>query len=166
MAMKMKENEEDKLKCSECNTVVKDEDTFCTNCGAVFKDGVACSVHNSSEADGFCVMCLKPFCKECGMLVNKIFFCDTHSQYEMYEGMARVFGCTDNLQAQHITSCLEQAGLHPFLYSRRFNPNADISPIINYRLYGNHPIVETKVLVPFREVLNAEEVLKELDSVS
>ena len=158
----MIENEEDKLTCGECDTVVKGEDTFCANCGAVFKDGIACSVHHSSEADGFCVMCLKPFCKECGMSVNKIFLCDLHSQYETYEGMARVFGCTDNLQAQHVTSCLEQAGLHPFLYSRSFNPGADISHIILYRVYGNHSIVELKVLVPFRELLKAEEVLKEL----
>ncbi len=157
---------EEKLTCGECGVEVKDEDTFCKNCGAIFKDGVACSIHNSSEADGFCVICLKPFCKECGMLVNKIFFCDMHSQYEMYEGMSRVFGCTDNLQAQYITSCLEQASLHPFLYSRHFNPGADISPPLIYRVYGNHPIVELKVLVPFNEVLKAEEVLKELDPVS
>jgi hypothetical protein len=158
--------DEEKLTCSKCKIEVNDQDTCCTNCGAIFKDGVACSVHNSIEADGFCVMCFKPFCKECGMLVNKIFFCDYHSQYEMYEGMARVYGCTENLHVQHITSCLEQAGLHPFFYSRRFNPGADISTNILYRVFGDHPIVELKVLVPFTEVLKAEEVLKELASLS
>ena len=155
--------EKDALTCGECGVVVKDEDTYCANCGSIFNDGVVCNTHNSTEADGVCVMCFKPFCKECGMTVNKIFFCDFHSQYETYEGMARVYGCTDNLQAQFVTGCLEQSGLHPFLYSRRFNPGADISPIITYRLYGNHPIVELKVLGPFKELLNAEEVLRRLE---
>lgn len=88
----MIENKEDKLTCGECNTFVKDEDIFCTNCGAVFKDGVACSVHNFSKADGFCVVCLQPFCKDCGMPVNKIFLCDLHSQYETYIEHTKSYG--------------------------------------------------------------------------
>lgn len=77
--------------------------------------------------------------------------------------MARVFGCFDNVHAQYVTTTLEQAGYHPFLYSRMFNPGADLVSISGMvRNYGNHPIVELKVLVPFPEVLRATESLKEL----
>ena len=85
-----------------------------------------------------------------------VFVCDPHWQYEIQEGMARVFGCLDNVQAQYVTSLLEQAGYHPFLYSRIFNPNADMVAVTKVpRNFGNHPIAEMKVLVPFAEVLAA-----------
>ena len=77
--------------------------------------------------------------------------------------MARVYGCIDNVQAQFITSCLEQAGHHPFLYSRRSNPGAgmlDVIKLAAIRNFGNHSIAEMKVLVPFGEVLGAEETLR------
>jgi len=77
--------------------------------------------------------------------------------------MARVFGSTDNLQAKYVTTLLEQAGYHPFLYSRMFNPNADLVAIGKIvRNFGNHPIVELKVLVPLSEVLGAEKTLHKL----
>ena len=76
--------------------------------------------------------------------------------------MARIFGHIDNAQAQYVTRVLDQAGFHPFLYSRRFNPGATISKNIPLRLYGRHTIAELKVLVPFREVLEVEKVLKKL----
>jgi hypothetical protein len=74
--------------------------------------------------------------------------------------MARVFGSTDNVQAQFVVTTLEQAGYHPFLYSRMFNPGADLVALSRMvRNYGNHPIVEMKVLVPFSELVRAEKTL-------
>jgi len=110
-----------------------------------------------------CVICSTPFCKNCGGETDKIFLCDPHfAEYETHEGMARVFGCTDNVQAQFVTSCLEQAGYHPFLYSRMFNPGADLVTLTAPRNFGRHPIVELKVLLPFSEVLRAKKTLGEL----
>ena len=134
-------------------------------CGAPFSENLSCARHKSTPASGVCIICSKPFCKKCGGDEKSTFFCNPHSGYEFHEGMARVFGSIDNVQSQYATTRLEQAGLHPFLYSRRFNPG---SGIINtwiragIRNYGRHPIVELKLLVPFCEVLKAEKTLKKL----
>jgi hypothetical protein len=112
-----------------------------------------------------CVICRKRCCSKCGGDVNKIFLCDKHSEYELHEGMARVYGTIDNVQAQFVTKCLEQAGCHPFLYSRKFNPGAgmiDSWVRLGIRNYGKYPIAEMKVLVPFAEVLKAEKLVKRL----
>jgi hypothetical protein len=139
------------------------EDAYCKNCGAIFSDGLSCSVHGSIPAAGVCVICEKPFCSDCGGEENRVFVCDTHSKYEIVEGMGRVFGCTDNVQAQYVTTVLEQGGFHPFLYSRRFNPGADLVAVGGVmRNFGGYPIVELKVLVPFAEVLKAEGALSAL----
>ena len=152
------------LTCERCGQPVAQNDEFCRNCGALFSDQLRCSVHPSVEAAGVCVICSKPFCKTCGGDANKIFFCDPHfAEYEIHEGMARVFGCTDNVQAQFATTCLEQAGFHPFLYTRMFNPGADLVAVTGPRNFGRHPIMELKVLVPFIEVLKAKKTLKQLD---
>ncbi len=154
---------ESSFTCSDCGESVLEQVFFCSHCGSIFSNTVCCSIHSTSPADGGCVICSKPFCKECGGKVNHIYLCTTHEVYETYEGMARVAGCTDNVQAQFLTKCLEQAGFHPFLYSRYFNPGADIVAIEKiYRVYGEHPIVELKILVPFQEVLGAEVVLDEI----
>jgi hypothetical protein len=155
--------EDSDLTCDRCGQPVREADTYCRNCGALFVDYLRCSVHASVQAEGVCVICSKPFCKECGGDTDKIFLCDPHfAEYEIQEGMARVFGCTDNVQAQFVTSCLKQAGLHPFLYSKLFNPGADFVAITSPRNFGRHPIVELKVLVPFSEVLEARKRLTQL----
>ena len=141
----MPDRQDSEFKCERCGSDVKDEDQFCPSCGAIFKEGLVCFRHNSTPAEGVCVICSKPFCDHCGLWVDKIFFCDTHSEYEFYEGMARVFGHFDNLQAQLATNCLSQAGLHPFLYSRHVNPLLDRPMTAVPRLYGRHTIAEMKV---------------------
>ena len=162
----MPDRQDSEFKCERCGSDVKDEDQFCPSCGAIFKEGLVCFRHNSTPAEGVCVICSKPYCHHCGALVNKIFLCDPHSEYECYEGMARVFGHFDNLQAQPATNCLSQTGLHPFLYSRHVNPLPDRPMTAIPRLYGRHTIAEMKVLVPFAEVLEAEKVLSEVGLTS
>jgi hypothetical protein len=140
-------------------------DTFCSNCGTLLFDGISCTHHPSVAAKGVCVICSTPCCKKCGKKSCGVFLCDAHWDYEILEGMARVFGCTDNVQAQFVTACLAQAGYHPFLYSRIANPPADLVGFPKLaRGYGagNHPIPEQRVLVPFGEVLKAQMTLLEL----
>jgi len=95
-----------------------------------------------------------------------VFLCNRHCGYEFHEGMARVFGHTDNVQVQYAAQCLEQAGFHPFVFSRRFNPGADSARLIPLRVYGQNTIAELKVLVPFSEVLEAERTLRGLSLFS
>jgi hypothetical protein len=162
----MSERQNTTLTCTECSNAVKESDDYCQNCGAMFKDGFVCVHHRSKVADGICVICKRPFCNECGADVVHVFFCNTHCKYEFHEGMARVFGHIDNVQVQYATQCLEQAGFHPFLFSRRYNPGAGIARWIPLRLYGRNTIAELKVLVPFSEVLNAEKTLRSLSLFS
>ena len=162
----MNESEKTDFFCTRCQCTVSAEDRYCKNCGAIFSDNVFCANHTSVTAEGICVICTKACCKECGGDSNAVFLCNSHWECEIQEGMARVYGSIDNVQSQYVTTCLEQAGLHPFLYSRRFNPG---SGMINtwvragIRNYGKYPIVELKVLVPFAEVIKAEKTLRKLN---
>lgn len=160
----MSDTSETTFFCKACKQDVNENDTYCRNCGEVFSDTLCCINHSNTPADGVCVICVKPFCNQCGGKDNNIYLCDEHDGYEVCEGMARIAGTTDNVLAQFVTNCLEQAGFHPFLYSRNFNPGADVVAINKiYRNFGNHPIIELKILVPFDEVLKAEKVLDELE---
>ena len=163
----MREQTESGYTCKQCGIDVKEQDTYCPNCGTIFAEHIVCSNHLSADAAGMCVICRKPFCKDCCVWVEVCFVCNEHSEFEIYEGMAKVYETTDNVQSQFVTSCLEQGGFHPFLYSRRFNPGADIANITKmYRVFGKHTIAGLKVLVPFEEALNARDFVKELLSPS
>jgi hypothetical protein len=151
--------------CDRCKLPATKADTFCRNCGALFFNGISCLHHPSAAAKGVCVICFKPSCKKCGKKTRAVFLCNLHMDYEIQEGMARIFGTMDNLEAQRVTAFLTQAGYHPFLYSRVFNPPADLvayAKITRGYGVGNHPIEEQKVFVPLGEVLRAQETLHEL----
>jgi hypothetical protein len=156
----MAKNSKSKLTCGRCNEPVLHKDIFCQNCGSIFSDHLMCSKHKSSHADGVCVICQKPYCVSCAGEDNKVFICHAHYGIEIYEGMGRVFGSFDLVQANYVSSCFEQVGLHPLVYSRRFNPNPDKADIWVVRNFGNHPAGELKVLVPFSEVLKALKEIK------
>lgn len=161
----MDTSQQSEYSCTQCDAAVSDQDKFCANCGALFTDDWFCTNHQSTAAEGICVICTKPFCKKCGKRSENVFLCDPHQGYEIQEGMARVFGTMDNVEAQRVTSYLQQAGYHPFLFSRIYNPNADlvaIGGIIRGFGVGNHPIPEQRVFVPFGEVLRAQKKLHEL----
>jgi len=80
--------------------------------------------------------------------------------------MARVYGVSDDAQARYAASCLEQQGLHAFVYLRKASPISLGGP--EYTLFrasgefDGHIINEVKVMVPLQEVLRAEGILREL----
>jgi hypothetical protein len=164
--MKMEINEEQEIfECPDCNSEVKKDDEFCTECGALFADEVKCSIHSGADAAGVCIICSLPFCSECGGVNNKHFLCNTHYDYEIYQGMARVYGTLDDPNIQFVNSCLKQAGLHPFVFCR-IQPKGGTR--IAYSLYESngdyrgHIVNEIKIMVPCQEVEEAENVLREL----
>ncbi len=157
----MEESENNTLFCTNCNNPVKEDDDFCPECGSLFIDGVYCENHSENLAEGVCVICSTPYCRKCGAMSNNHFLCNSHDAYEIYEGMARVYGTLDEITAQYAKSCLENEGFHPVLFSRE-------------QLYGGQRFVfkhftsseslgsivsEIKIMVPFQEVLEAEKVL-------
>jgi hypothetical protein len=154
------------FECGQCWNPIKDSDDYCIHCGALLIDGITCQNHPSRAATGVCVICSLPCCASCGEFVNCVFLCETHATYEIYEGMARVYGSSDSVQVDFSKTCLQEAGLHPFVYSRKASAISMGGP--DYTLfrasgdYDGHIINEFKLLVPCHEVLEAEQRLKEL----
>jgi len=151
--------------CSNCKREIETDSDFCPTCGFLIIEDIKCTIHTSADADYVCVICSAPFCNNCGVIVSGIFLCAEHDFYEVYEGMARVYGSSDFAQVNYIKDCLEQATLHPFIYSRKASPmhlgGTDYSL---FRASGDfHTINEIKVMVPCAEVLAAEQIINELD---
>jgi len=166
--MKEKEIEEEIFSCTHCNNDVKNDDEFCTHCGSILIENVHCYQHPKADAEGVCIICSLPYCKKCGAFSNNLFLCNAHAEYEIYEGMARIYSTLNDTPAQHAKTCLEQAGLHPVLFCR-VQPHG--GPRIVYTLFrsagdkGGYLVNEIKVMVPCQEVINAEKVLRKLKIV-
>ncbi len=98
--------------------------------------------------------------------VNSIFLCNEHSDYEIYEGMARIFGSSDEQQVNFYKSILEENKLHPFIFERKTSPLSLGG--IDYSLFrasgdaNGHLINEIKLMVPCSEVLVAEKIIDEV----
>jgi hypothetical protein len=160
----------EKLLCDFCGTEISDDSEFCTKCGTVFIDDVSCFNHSDDEARGVCAICHQAYCKRCGLRVNGIFLCNEHSDYEIYEGMARVFGSSDEQQVNLFKSVLEENNFHPFIFQRKASPISMGSG--DYTLFrasgdpGGKLINEIKLMVPCSEVLQAEKIIDEIDESS
>jgi len=152
--------------CPHCRRSLDPGAEFCPECGELALDGVVCIHHPGSEAIGACVICSAPYCAACGRRRRGIFLCRDHQDYEIYQGMVRVYGVSDEAQARYAASCLEQEGLHAFVYLRKASPISLGGP--EYTLFrasgefDGHIINEVKVMVPLPEALKAEEILREL----
>lgn len=130
-------------------------------------DDLTCFNHPDDNARGVCVICQQAYCKKCGLRVNGVFLCDQHSDYEIYEGMARVFGSSDEQQVNYFKSILEENNLHPFIYTRNTSPLSVGG--VDYSLFnasGNPKgklVNEIKLMVPCSEFLQAEKIINELE---
>lgn len=159
----------DKFECELCGADVNESDTYCPDCGALFVEGINCKNHPLDEAAGACIICGQAYCKKCGSRVRNLFLCNEHDAYEIYEGMARVFGSSDELETQYAYDALKKNGLHPYVYYRKASPISLGGP--DYTLfrasgeYDGHIINEIKVMVPCSEVLQAEKVLGDVELI-
>jgi len=157
----------EKLFCDFCGTEISDDAEFCTKCGTIFIDDVSCFNHSDDEAKGVCAICHQAYCKKCGLRVNSIFLCNEHSDYEIYEGMARVFGSSDDQQVNYYKSVLEDNSLHPFIYERKATAISFGDGGYSLFAAGGDPngklINEIKLMVPCSEVLQAEKIIDDLE---
>jgi len=153
--------------CGTCRNEIKLNDDFCPHCGSILTEGLTCSKHRTQKAEGVCIVCSAPYCGKCGAKVHKLFLCSTHQEYEIYEGMARVYGVSDEANAKYVADCLKKSRLHPFVYLRKVSPLSVGGPDhTNFRASGEfdgHIINEVKVLVPCHEVTKAEALLARLE---
>ena len=152
--------------CTNCSFLADDDSDYCPRCGTLFIKNVKCENHTKNEAKGICAICGKPFCSDCCHPVNNIFLCSEHDNYEIYEGMAKVFGTSDEIQIHFIKNCLEENSFHPFIYSKKSTPmqlGGDDKSLINFSGGGEKTINEIKLLVPCSEVLDAEKLISEIN---
>ena len=108
--------------CTNCSFEADKDSDYCPRCGTLFIENIKCENHTENEGEGVCVICCDPFCSSCGHSVKNIFLCNEHDGYEIYEGMARIFGTSDEVQIHYINKYLEENELHPFIYSRKSTP--------------------------------------------
>lgn len=155
------------LTCGTCGSDASEDSEYCFNCGAIFIEDVKCINHDNIEAAGVCVICSRAFCSECGIDAVGRFFCEEHDEYEVYQNMARIYGSADEVAIRYAAARLEEAGLHPFIFSRKASPmhlgGADYSLFRASGDSANVIINEIKLMVPFSEVVEAEEILSELE---
>ena len=165
----MVDSEMNKMNCSHCDCEIKEDDDFCPECGTLITEYIKCSEHKDINAEGVCVICCEPYCKECGIFINKVFFCIDHSEYSFSEGLVNLFNTKEVTQMEIIRDNFEQKGLHPLVFSPRIGIKSNlvltyISPKESspYELITNG---EQILVVPFQEVIRAEEILDELNII-
>lgn len=152
--------------CTSCEFEIEDDSDYCPKCGTLFIEKVKCTIHPKEDSEGVCVICSKPFCDRCGHIVNNVYLCNEHDGYEIYEGLARVFGTSDEVQIQYIKNYLEENDLHPFIYSKKASPmHLGGSDYSLFRASGDFKIInEIKLMVPCGEVLKAEKLITEINT--
>lgn len=157
----------EKTICSYCDNEVSEDLDFCPYCGSLFLEDVKCINHSEVEAEGVCLICEDPYCKSCGKFTGRKFLCDKHSDYEIYQGMAKVFGSNDHVHCNYLADMLKQEGIHALVYMRKTSPisvgGVDYSLFRASGEYNGHLINEIKVMVPFHQVLDAEKILDEFE---
>ncbi len=154
--------------CINCELGIETDSEFCPRCGILFVNDVFCITHTDIKAAGVCVICAQPFCDLCTNDKHNVILCSSHSGYEIYEGMAKVIGTSDEVKIQHFKSIFEESGLHPFVYSRKSSPmhlgGTDYSLFRASGDFNGHIINEIKLMVPCGEVLEAEKLIAEIEN--
>jgi len=156
--------ENENLVCLNCELGVKDIDEYCPNCGVVFAENIKCHLHKEAEAEGICLICSKLCRKKCGKLVNHIFLCNEHNEYEIIEGMARVYGSINSMEIRYYAEILEKEELHPFVYSHQLisEPFSLPTTALFGAVTNDYIPYELKLMLPLKEVLEAEKILEPL----
>jgi RNA polymerase subunit RPABC4/transcription elongation factor Spt4 len=152
------------LYCSNCETQIKNDDEYCPHCGLILLEEKKCYLHKENEAQGICLICLKLCCNKCGRLINNVFLCNEHNEYEIIEGMARVYGSNNSMEIRYYAEILEKEALHPFVYSRQSisEPfSLPTTPLFGAETNDYIPY-ELKLMMPLKEVLEAEKILEPL----
>jgi len=156
--------DDESLFCSNCENQIKNSEEFCAHCGLVLLEEKKCYLHKENEAQGICLICLKLCCNKCGLFVNHVYLCNEHNNYEIIEGMAKVYGSNNSIEIGYYTEILEKEGLHPFVYSRQIisEPFSSLTTSLFGAETNDYKLYELKLMLPLKEVLEAEKILEPL----
>jgi ribosomal protein L37E len=144
---------EEVSRCERCGNPVNSGDQYCKHCGALFENGVPCSVHPDASAKAVCVICAAPLCSECVRDVSEVSFCCDHDSYRFTGSWAVICTKTTEWDAQMATDYLIGSGIPCLQDSNMF--------VGGSRAIGSHG--EIRLMVPFEFVLQAEEYLEKMD---
>ena len=90
--------------CANCDNEVSEILDFCPYCGNLFLEDTKCVNHPESIAVGACLICEAPYCNDCGGYVNEKFLCSVHEHYEIYQGMAKVYGSSNAVYCDYLVN--------------------------------------------------------------
>ena len=160
--------EENIYQCNTCKLEIETDSDYCPRCGTIFIEEVKCENHPEIGAEGVCVICAKPCCEKCGYTYKDVFLCNEHVNTETYQGLAKVYGTVDEIQVHYVKQCLEDKGLHPFIFSKKstaLHLGGIDQPIIDSVINpGKNSVMnEIKLLIPFSEVIEALKTIDELE---
>lgn len=110
------------ITCSYCENEINTDSDFCPYCGTLCLGNIKCKNHEDVDAQGVCLICEEPFCNQCGGRRNHKFFCSAHDDYEVYQGMAKVYGSSDYVQCSYIIDALKNEGINALMYNRKTSP--------------------------------------------
>lgn len=153
--------------CTICDNDISENMDFCPYCGNLFLEDAKCINHKDIPGIGVCLICEEPMCNECGGYVNEKFLCTLHENYEIYEGMAKVYGSSDAVHCNYLADLLKQDNIQALVYSRKVSPisigGGEYSLFRASGEYKGHLINEFKVMAPLGDVLKAEKIIKDID---
>jgi len=113
----------DPLFCDECNERVAANDEYCKNCGVTFSDELKCHNHPDDAAEFRCVVCAKPLCAKCSILVNGRYRCENHQHIEIREGWTKVCMVNTFVEAQFVEKFLENHHITSKIFSNTMGSN-------------------------------------------
>jgi hypothetical protein len=143
--------EEEIFVCDNCNNDIDENDTWCSHCGVFFETAQELCIEHKAAAIGKCLICQNAVCGKDSTTVKNKLFCKDHDHYIFSEnGWARVYETGHDWEAELVKQELENNNIPAVVdnhkdHTRQFT--------IGY-------LSSIYVLVPFEDVIDAEDVIK------
>ena len=146
--------EEEPLRCDECDSPVSENDTSCGHCGVLFEEGLKCEAHATSEAIARCLICRRLMCESCAERIAGRAFCHDHNDYRFVENWAVVYTADAEWNASVLVGYLRDKDVDCVVDSKRDTARA---------LTVGH-LAQVNLMVPFDRVLEAEKLIEDWEA--
>ena len=151
--------EERKIRCKNCNEIIKEAGGCCPYCGAALNEDGCCDMHTDNKAVAYCMICVKPLCLDCLTVVKKKYLCKKHSRFSpapMNDALVVVYSAYNQGDSGVVKSLLEGEEIEYWT-----------SPDVQQEYIGwgrigtgyNVPIGPVRFMVGWADVLRALEVI-------
>ena len=143
--------EEEIVVCENCDNEIDERDTWCGYCGVLFETTEEkCDEHNAT-AIGKCLICEMKLCGQDTSKIKNKLFCKEHNHYIFTDnGWVRIYETGHDWEAELVKAELE---------------NKDIPAVVDNhkdhtRQFTVGHMSSIYILVPFEDVLAAEDIVK------